>query len=163
VSPQRRIPTRRCQRHPSRCPRTIDTAIPFCPHTGCRYRGWFGLGNLRANGDPNGGAWRQFQCPACKGYFPEHHGPIFHGKRVSVELIGRVLAWLAEGWGMRATARVVVVDPRTVRDGFVEVAEQLRTFACYFLCDLHLRQVQLDELYAVLSAVKDGAVCSDAG
>src|SRR5215831_4534975 len=35
-----------------RRPRTVDTSQPFCPHTGCRYRGWLGLGNLRANGLP---------------------------------------------------------------------------------------------------------------
>jgi IS1 family transposase len=38
----------------------------------------------------------------------------------------------------------------------MEVAEQLRVFAAYFLHDLHLNQVQLDELYATLSAVRDG-------
>ena len=32
----------------------------------------------------------------------------------------------------------------------VEAAEQLRAFSAYFLCDLHLEQLQLDELYAVL-------------
>ena len=79
-----------------RRPRTIDTSTHFCPHTGCRYRGWLGLGNLRANGHPSGGPWRQFHCTACQGYFPEHHGTIFHGKQSAVELIVRVLACLAE-------------------------------------------------------------------
>jgi IS1 family transposase len=32
---------------------------------------------------------------------------------------------------------------------------QLEAFAKYFLCDVHVRQLQLDELYAVLRAVKD--------
>jgi hypothetical protein len=54
-----------------RRPRTVDTSKHFCPHTGCRYRGWLGLGNLRANGHPSGGPWRQFHCTACKGYFLE--------------------------------------------------------------------------------------------
>jgi hypothetical protein len=35
-----------------RRPRTVDTSRHFCPHTGWRYRGWLGLGNLRANGLP---------------------------------------------------------------------------------------------------------------
>jgi IS1 family transposase len=43
----------------------------------------------------------------------------------------------------------------------VEAAEQLRAFSRYFLCDLHINQVQLDELYAVLRAVKDGALSAD--
>ena len=43
----------------------------------------------------------------------------------------------------------------------MEAAEQLRAFAGYFLCDLHMRQIQLDELYAVLRAVKGGALSED--
>jgi IS1 family transposase len=139
----------------------VDTSRHFCPHAGCRYRGWLGLGNLRANGHPNGGPWRQFHCTACKGYFPEHHGTIFHGKQAAVELIVRVLACLAEGLGIRATARVFEVAPKTVLHWLVEAAEQLRAFSAYFLCDLHLEQLQLDELYAVLRALQAGEISDD--
>jgi hypothetical protein len=86
----------------------------FCPHRNCDYRGWLGLNNLRVNGHPSGGRWRQFHCLGCQGYFPEHHGTIFHGKQASVELIVHVLACLAEGLGIRATTRVFEVDPNTV-------------------------------------------------
>jgi hypothetical protein len=55
----------------NRRPRQIDTSRHFCPHAGCDYRGWLGLGNLRANGHPSGGPWRQFHCTSCKGYFLE--------------------------------------------------------------------------------------------
>ena len=130
----------------TRRPRVVDTSRHFCPHVGCRYRGWLGLGNLRANGHPSGGLWRQCQCTACQGYFPEHHGTIFHGKQVAVELIVRVLACLAEGLGIRATARVFQVAPTTVLHWLVAAAEQLRAFSAYFFCDLHLEQLQLDEL-----------------
>src|SRR4030095_164207 len=110
----------------NRRPREVDTSRHFCPHAGCAYRGWLGLGNLRANGHPSGGPWRQFHCTACQGYFPEHHGTLFHGKRVSVDLIVRVLACLAEGLGIRGTARVFEVDPNTVLQWLMEAAEQWR-------------------------------------
>jgi IS1 family transposase len=142
----------------TRRPRRVDTSMHFCPHPTCAYRGWVGLGNLRANGHPNGGPWRQFHCTACGGYVFETHGTIFHGKRVPAELIVRVIACLAEGLGLRGTARVFEVDPNTVLQWLVEAADQLQAFSRDFLHELHLRQVQLDELYAVLSAVKDGAV-----
>jgi IS1 family transposase len=144
-----------------RRPRTVDTSRHFCPHAGCRYRGWLGWGNLRANGHPNGGPWRQFHCTSCDGYFPEHHGTIFHGKQAAVELIVRVLACLAEGLGIRATARVFEVDPNTVLEWLVEAAEQLRAFSASFLCEVHIRQLQLDELYAVLREVKTGEISED--
>jgi IS1 family transposase len=88
----------------------------------------------------------------------ETHGTLFYGKRVPVELSVRVIACLAEGLGIRGTARVLEVDPNTVLQWLVEAADQLQAFSRYFLGDVHIRQVQLDELYAVLSAVKDGTV-----
>jgi hypothetical protein len=150
ANPPHASPPRRPDPMPSthRRPRTVDTSLHFCPHTDCAYRGWLGLGNLRANGHPSGGPWRQCHCTSCQGYFPEHHGTIFHGKQVTVELIVRVLACLAEGVGIRATARVFAVDPNTVLRWLVEAAEQLRAFSSSFLCEVHVKQVQLDELYA---------------
>jgi transposase-like protein/IS1 family transposase len=144
-----------------RRPRVIDTSRHFCPHANCTYCGWLGLGNLRANGHPSGGPWRQFQCTSCEGYFLETHGTIFHGKRVTVELMVHVVACLAEGLGIRATARVFEVDPDTVLQWLVEAAEQLRAFSAYFLCDLHVEQLQLDEVYAVLRDLKAGAISDD--
>jgi hypothetical protein len=136
----------------------VDTSQQCCPASDCRYSGWLGLGNIRANGHPSGGPWRQLYCRQGKGYFLETHGTIFHGKRVSVECIVHVISCLAEGLGIRATSRVFEVDPNTVLGWLVEAAEQLRAFAQYFLHNLHLTQVQLDELYAVLSALKEGTV-----
>jgi IS1 family transposase len=145
----------------NRRPREIDTSQHFCPHAGCDSRGWRGLGNLRANGHPSGGPWRQFHCTSCNGYFLQTHGTIFHGKQAAVALIVRVLACLAEGLGIRATARVFEVAPNTVLQWLSEAAEQLRTFSAYFLCDLHLEQLQLDELYAVLRELKSGEISED--
>src|SRR6266571_2797071 len=149
--PPRLVPTRGRRRQ-------VDTSTHFCPNPDCRYLGWVGWGNLRANGHPNGGRWRQLLCLVCNGYFLETLGTIFHGKCVSDDLIVRVIACLAEGLGIRGTARVFEVDPNTVLQWLVEAADQLRAFSTYFLHDLHLHQVQLDALYAVLSAVKDGTV-----
>jgi IS1 family transposase len=138
--------------------RQVDISPQFCPNPNCAYRGWVGWGNLRANGHPNGGRWRQLLCVVCRRYFLETLGTIFHGKRVAPELLVRVIACLAEGLGIRGTARVFEVDPNTVLQWLVEAADQLRALSHYFLHDLQLRQVQLDELYAVLSALKEGKV-----
>jgi IS1 family transposase len=117
-----------------------------------------GWGNLRANGHPNSGPWRQLLCVVCRRYFLETLGTLLHGKRTSVDLIVRVIACLAEGLGIRGTARVFEVDPNTVLQWLIEAAEQLRAFSQHFLHDVRVRQVQLDEVFALLSAVKDGNV-----
>jgi IS1 family transposase len=142
----------------NRRPRTVDTSWHFCPHAHCAYRGWVGFGNLRANGHPSGGPWRQFQCTACKGYFLATHGTPLHGKRVSPDTLVWAIAALAEGLGIRAVARVFAVDPNTVLSWLVEAADHLEAFSRQFLQDVHVDQVQLDELFALLSAVKDRAV-----
>ena len=141
--------------------RSIDTQQQFCPKQNCAYYGWLGRGNIRSNGHPGGQPWRQLQCVSCHGYVYETHGTIFHGKRVSADLIVRVIACLAEGLGIRGTARVFEVAPNSVLQWLVEAADQLRAFSVYFLHDLHLTQVQLDELYVVLSALKEGTVSED--
>jgi hypothetical protein len=74
----------------NRRPREVDTSRHFCPHNACDYRGWLGRGNLRANGHPSGGPWRQLHCTSCHGSFLETHGTLFHGKQAAVELIIRV-------------------------------------------------------------------------
>jgi IS1 family transposase len=149
--PPRIVPTRGRRRQ-------VDTSTHFCPNPDCAYRGWVGWGNLRANGHPSGGPWRQLLCVVCHRYFLETLGTLLHGKRVAVELIVRVIACLAEGLGIRGTARVFEVDPNTVLQWLVEAAEQLQAFSRHVLHDVRVRQVQLDELFALLSAVKDGTV-----
>src|SRR5262249_41610406 len=120
--PPRIVPTRGRRRQ-------VDTATHFCPNPDCLYRGWEGWGNLRANGHPSGGPWRQLLCVVCRGYFLETLGTIFHGKRAAVDLSVRVIACLAEDLGIRGTARVFEVDPNTVLQWLVEAAEQLRAFS----------------------------------
>jgi IS1 family transposase len=136
----------------------VDTSFHFCPNATCAYRGWVSWGNLSANGHPSGGPWRQWYCTVCKGYFLETHGTLLHGKRVAPDVLVWAVGALAEGLGIRAVARVFEVDPHTVLQWLVEAAEQLQAFSQYFLHDVRVTQVQLDELYALLSAVKAGEV-----
>src|SRR5467141_4112863 len=149
--PPRRVPARGR-------PRQVETSQHFCPYPACAYQGWVGLGNLCANGHPNGGPWRQLHCTSCGGYFQETHGTPLHGKRVVPERLVWAVGALAEGLGIRAVARVFEVDPNTVLAWLVEVADHAAAFAQYFLHDVRVTQVQLDELFALLSAVKAGEV-----
>ncbi len=149
--PPRLVPTRGR-------PRQVDTSSHFCPTPQCAYAGWTGRGNLCANGHPSGGPWRQLHCTACRGYFLETHGTPLHGKRVAPEKLVWAVGALAEGLGIRAVARVFEVDPNTVLAWLVEVADHAAAFSQYVLHDVRVTQVQLDELFALLSAVKTGEV-----
>ena len=137
----------------TRRPRTVDTSSNFCPHTDCAYRGWLGLNNLRANGHPSGGPWRQFHCIAATAIFRASRHE-FSWQTGSRELMAA--GW--QGLGIRAVARVFEVDPNTVLAWLIEVADHATAFSRYFLHDVRVTQVQLDELFALLSAVKMGEV-----
>jgi hypothetical protein len=68
---------------------------------------------------------------------------------------------MVQGLGIRATARVFEVDANTVLHWLVQAAEHLRAFSRYFLCNVHVEQLQLDELYSVLRDLKAGAISND--
>src|SRR5204863_4297828 len=59
---------------------------------------------------------------------------------------------------IRAVARVFEVDPNTVLAWLVEVAEHAAAFSQYVLHVVRVTQVQLDALFALLSAVRTGEV-----
>jgi IS1 family transposase len=137
-------------------PRTVDTETQYCPQNTCHYYGWMGRGNIRANGHPGSGLWRQLHCVVCDTYFLETHQTLFYGKRHPAERIVGVVAALAEGLGIRAVARVFEVDPNTVLAWLSEAAAQFAAFSRYLLHDLHMSHVQLDEVCAWVSEVQAG-------
>jgi len=138
--------------------RQVDTTGHFCPHAACSYHGWIGFGNIRANGHPNGRPWRQLVCLSCHRHFLETLGTPFHGKQVDPNKLVWAITALAEGLGIRAVARVFETDPNTVLRWLVEAAEHLEAFSRYLLREVYVEHVQMDELFALLSAVKEGEV-----
>src|SRR5262249_23513914 len=100
--------------------------------------------------------WRQLLCSVCRRYFLETLGTLLHGKRASVDLIVRVIACLAEGLGIRGTARVFEVEANTVLQWLVEAAEQLHPFSRHVLHDVRVRQVQLPGFRAMMGDIHRG-------
>jgi IS1 family transposase len=95
---------------------------------------------------------------ATEPYFLETHGTPLHGTRVAPEQLVWAMGALVEGLGIRAVARVFEGDPNTVLVWLIEAAGHAAAFSRHFLHDVHVSQIQLDELFALLSAVKAGEV-----
>lgn len=131
-------------------PRHLDISGHYCPNPQCRYYGWLGRGNLRANGHPSARRWRQLYCVACEHFFLETHGTLFYGKTHPPETILRAIAALAEGLGIRAVGRVFGVQANTVLSWLVEAADHAEAVSDFLLCNLAVEQVQLDELFALV-------------
>lgn len=77
------------------------------------------------------------------------------GKPLPAKLIVCVIAAHAEGLGIRAVARVFEMDPNTVLQWVAEAAAHSAAFSRYWLHDVQVHQVQLDELCAWVSEIKD--------
>jgi transposase-like protein/IS1 family transposase len=138
--------------------RRVDTTNQYCPNEGlCEYYGWLGRGNITANGHPNGGPWRQMRCEVCGKYFQETTGTVFYRSQVEAKEIYRAIGSLCEGQGIRKVGRVFEVDKDEVLGWLMAASAHSEAVSRYMLHDLHLSRVQMDELYALLSAMKKAA------
>ena len=133
----------------------VDTSKQFCPKEECQYHGWLDKGNIISNGHPSGGQWRQLKCTVCGKYFQETLGTVFYGSSVPARDIMRAIAALCEGVSPRKVARIFEVDKDTVFGWLVEAASHSEAVIGYMMHNLHLSQVQMDELYALLSGMRD--------
>jgi IS1 family transposase/transposase-like protein len=149
----KREPPPRIERVRGRHPE-VDTSNHFCPYEVCRYCGWLNRGNIIANGHPSGGPWRQLKCVVCSKYFQETIGTVFYGSSVPANDIMRAIASLCEGMSPQKVARVFEVDEDTVLRWLVEAAQHSEAVVEYMVHNLHLSQVQMDELYALLAGMR---------
>jgi len=134
--------------------REVNTNNQFCPQEECQYHGWLDKGNIISNGHPSSGQWRQLKCVVCGKHFQETPGTVFYGSSVPVQDIMRALVALCEGVSPRKVARIFEVDKDTVLRWLVEAAMHSEAVLGYMMHHLHLSQVQMDELYALLSGMR---------
>jgi len=133
-------------------PAEIPTDHVFCPVRVCR-----GYGKL--GGDPNhrivgcgtydtrSGKRQMYQCAGCQTRFSETQGTVFFGLKTPQETVYRALACLAEGLGIRATARVFGVKPEDVLRWLRRAGQHTEQVSAYLMRHLRVEQVQLDELW----------------
>jgi IS1 family transposase len=72
---------------------------------------------------------------------------VFFGLKTPQETVYRALACLAEGLGIRATARVFGVKPEDVLRWLRRAGQHTELVSAYLMRHLHIEQVQLDELW----------------
>ena len=119
-------------------PHCVNTHWHFCPPVQCSHYGWVGLGNLVANGHPNGGRWRQLRCTVCGKHFAESTGTLFYRSRVAPERLCQIITALAEGVSLQAAARILGVDPDTVKASLAKAAQQMEAVSHYLIHDLQV-------------------------
>jgi transposase len=65
------------------------------------------------------------------------------------------LKLLAEGNGIRATARIMEISTNTVKDWLGRAGEHVEEVSDYLMKDLHVEECQLDELWSFIKKRKE--------
>lgn len=140
------------RRGPGR-PRTIPTAHRCCPNEDCPAYGRFGddpLHDIVGYGTyttASGEVRQMYLCKVCRRPFSETAGTPFFGLKTPLQTVCTALQELAEGMGVRAVARIHKVAPDVVLEWLQKAGEHCQALSECWLHDLHVTQVQLDELW----------------
>lgn len=86
----------------------------FCPNPGCPDYGKEKLGNIVCYDQYGKNKVRLLRCRTCKHRFSERHDTVFFGLHTDEKTVEKIFRCLAEGNGIRSTARIIGVDKMTV-------------------------------------------------
>jgi len=130
--------------------RKLDIA---CPNKGCRAFNKIGLRNVIRFGSQQNGTQR-YRCTDCKRTFARTiNTPFFH-KHLSKKEIIRICKLLAEKTSFRAIARVTNHHLDTIRAIASAIAEHCKKFNDYFITELNLTPIEVDEMWSFVKKKK---------
>lgn len=89
----------------------MDPQAVFCPNSACSARGQMGKGNIRVHSRKE----RRYSCEVCGGTFAGTTGTVFYRRRLTPDVIVRIITLLAHGCPRQAIVAAFEVDERTVR------------------------------------------------
>lgn len=130
--------------------RKLDIA---CPNKQCRAYNKVGLKNIVRNGfQPNG--TQKYKCTECgRNLVRTINTPFFH-KHLSKKEIIRICKLLAEKTSFRAIARITSHHLDTIRAIASAIAEHCKKFNDYFITELNLTSVEVDEMWSFVKKKK---------
>ena len=137
----------------------IDTSMYFCPHEDCSNYGKVGTDNQIIGSGCYGRHQTQLlRCKVCRQTFSARRGTPLFDLKTDEQTFYDVIACLAEGNGIRATARIKKVDKDTVASWLDRASQHIEGVSRYLMVDLHFEAVQLDEFWGSVKKRKHGAL-----
>ena len=95
-----------------------------------------------------------YRCRTCGHCFSETRGTPFFAMKTPREEIVRVLALLPEKGGIRGLARATGYDKDTIQKWVKRAGEHAKAVTEYFMHDLQLTRVQVDEIWSFIKKNK---------
>jgi transposase-like protein len=141
----------------------IDTSMYFCPYEDCTHYGKVGTDNrITASGCYGKQRTQLLKCNVCQRRFSARRGTPLFGLKADEETFYEVIACLAEGNGIRATARIKKVDKDTVSAWLDKASAHAEAVSRYLMVHLHFEAVQLDEFWSFVKKKRHAARPSNA-
>jgi len=135
----------------------IDTSMYFCPYEDCSNYGQVGADNqIIGAGRYGKHHTRLLKCKVCQRTFSARRGTPLFDLKADEETFYDVIACLAEGNGIRATARIKKVDKDTVTSWLKRASQHVEAVSRYLMVNLHFEAVQLDEFWSFVKKKKRG-------
>ena len=120
----------------------------YCINTDCKDYGLRNQGNIAKRAIYGKDNRLLLYCKTCKKRFSETRCTAFFGSKYSRETIQNILRTVAEGNGVRATARLLGLSKDGVNNIILVAGEHCERVLSNLLTSLTLTEVQLDELWA---------------
>ena len=135
----------------------LDTSMYFCPYEDCTNYGKVGADNQIIGAGRYGKHDTQMlKCDVCRRRFSARRGTPLFGLKADEQVFYEVIACLAEGNGIRATARIKGVDKDTVTAWLDKASQHVEAVSRYLMVHLHFEAVQLDEFWSFVKKRKRG-------
>jgi len=126
-----------------------DWSAFACPHPDCPDYGQRSQGNLRPHGwSSKARNLRCLRCTTCGHHFSQRAGTPLFGTHLPQEKAVQIAQHLAEGTGMRATARLCGVSLNTVLRFARRAGGHAQEFHEQLVRHVRVNQVQVDEAWA---------------
>jgi len=133
----------------------LDTSTYFCPYEDCINYGKVGDDNQIIGAGRYGPHQAQMlECAVCERRFSARRGTPLFGLKTDEQTFYEVIACLAEGNGIRATARIKGVDKDTVTAWLDKASQHVEAVSHYLMVNLHFEAVQLDEFWSFVKKRK---------
>jgi transposase-like protein len=126
-----------------------DWSAFACPNPDCPAYGRKGQGNLRPHGwSSKGRNLRCLRCTTCDTHFSQRAGTPLFGTHLPQDKAIQIAQHLAEGTGLRATARLCGVSLNTVLRFARRAGGHAQEFHDQLVRHVEVHQVQVDEAWA---------------
>ncbi len=132
----------------------INLANYWCCYDGCSDYGKRDLGNIVIKERYGKNDRAMLKCRICGHCFSETRGTIFFGLNTPDDEVLKALSQLVEKGSIRGVARATGYDKNTICRWLKRAAKHCQEVNEYFLHDLHLTQVQIDEIWTFCKKTK---------